>query len=106
MQLSFPCGTDKGAPPALLTFRNGCDEEEDLEWRFPSFPSLNWLDRTDILSGDAAELWLLGLSVLGDTLWPSQADPEMSRTSMAWAGSLGPRMLLLIEFAANYTQGL
>lgn len=36
-----PCGTDKGAPPALLSFRNGCDEEKDLGWKFPSFPALD-----------------------------------------------------------------
>lgn len=64
--------------------------------------ALHWLDRGAVLSGDAAELWLSGLSVVG----PNQADPEMSHTSMAWAGSLGPGMLLLIKFAANYTQGL
>lgn len=53
-----PVGLTKEPPPALLTFRNGCAEEEDLERGFPSCPALGWLDRGDISLG-------MRLSVLG-----------------------------------------
>lgn len=68
-------------------------------WSGSFHPSQHWTDRAGVAASP-------GLSVLGDTWWPSHADPEMSHTSMARAGSLGPGMLLLIKFATNYTQGL
>ena len=88
-------------------------------------PSQRQSDQTGFFSslpsGDAAELQLLGpnvpglpsfgKAVLGDTSLPSQACCETSHASITWAawrrGALGrPGMLLLIRFAASYTQGL